>query len=150
MDQVVAASYHEAGHVIALRQVRCRVLSVCVNGDGSGETMPNELPDKDEDKVLVALSGIQAESHCTHTDTEIDDISQTYASASGDRCLIEKESGRAWLSHTSLWHQTQYNRAQRFVEEHKEQIQTLAEAILQKPAFPKCLSTTEIDAVVKR
>ena len=115
-----------------------------------GETEPDKLPANDEDMVLVSLSGIQAESHCIHhVDKGIEEICQDYAAARSDRGLIEENSGKAWLLHQALWHQAQYNRAQKFVQINEAYIQSLVEMILQKPAFPKCLTDSEIDSVLK-
>jgi len=149
MDQVDAAAYHEAGHVVALRRVECRVLNVCVYKDGSGETQFEKLPQHDEEKVLVAISGMQAEAHCHGQDMSIDDVGHAYSGARGDRGMIEEESGRAWLTHNALWHQAQYNRAQKLVDECREQVQAVAEAILKKRGFPKCLSESEVETALK-
>ena len=148
MDQVEAAAYHEAGHVVALRHEGQRAQRVCVDDDGSGSTIPNDLPQSAEAVALVALVGIQAESQRRGTEMNVDDFFQAYASAASDRDLIAESFKTVWLGKGSLWHQAQYDRAHKFVSDHENDIATLAHAILNKPGFPKCLDETEIDALI--
>ncbi len=53
--ELESTAYHEAAHVIALRHFGQRALSVCVKSEKTGETVPDDLPSKDTDVVLVAM-----------------------------------------------------------------------------------------------
>lgn len=149
-SQVEAAAYHEAGHVVGLRHCGQSVHSASVNDDGSGDTIFEDLPTDDKDVILVILAGMHAEPNPQESNIQehIRQFQSTAASANSDMKALIEHFEELWLAQSSLWHQTQHNRAEKFVQDHKEQIVAVAEAILAKPGFPKLLDGTEIDKVL--
>lgn len=145
-------AYHEAAHVIAIKDNNCQVRQVCVNEDESGFAEAEQLPSNASDIVLIALVGMTAEYDLGSISQSLEGFISAYVTAAGDRELITRFS-HEWTTHfdsRSLWRQGQYNRATLFCQRHESDIRTLAHAILAKEGFPKCLDSSEIESALVR
>jgi hypothetical protein len=149
MTELEATAYHESGHVMAVRHVKRRALAVSVTSEKAGYTLPDKIPEDPCQVALVGLAGIQAESLAPYSLGDLDAAIRAYVAAASDRNQIAKAFDQVWLSRNALWHQAQYDKALKFVQEHQKEITTLATAVLKITGFPKTLNETEIEAALR-